>query len=266
MNTQSEPIDLLFNGHRTQGEDGTSAPVGFDFASCHNRVPSPDRSQDSDGSDDNDEDNDNKSVGNQPGPAAAAARRALNRNRAQGTGAVHNSHPADVDKSESDSHAVSDAGFAPSPSQHAFTHLGNLDTRALKPSRIGRETDRKKASVLPSLTTVRSSSKRDLAAMAELDELNSPADPAEPPRKVAHLMLATDSSVEVEPERSHEEFNSSQQPTNRLIPPISPPPLASSPSHDLAHTAVEQVQVTASAEYLLMLASGVGEPAEPSVT
>jgi len=179
---------------------------------------------------------------------------------------VHPSHSADVDESESDSDAVSDAGFSPPPSKQAFTHLGNLDTRALKPSRIGRETDRKKASVLPSLTAVSSSSKRNLAAMAELDELNSPADPAEPPRKVARLMLATDSSVEVEPERSHGEFNLSQQPTNRLIPPISPPPLASSHSHDLAPTAVEQVQVRAAAEHLLMLASGVGQPAEPSVT
>ena len=53
MNTQSEPMDMLFYGHRTQGEDGTPAPVGFDFASHHNRDPSPDGSQDSDGSDDN---------------------------------------------------------------------------------------------------------------------------------------------------------------------------------------------------------------------
>jgi len=102
--------------------------------------------------------------------------------------------------------------------------------------------------------------------MAELDELNSPADPAEPPRKVALLMLATDSSVVVEPERSHGELNSGQQPSNRLILPISPSPLASSPSHDLAPTAVEQVQVRASAEHLVMLASGVGQPTEPSVT
>ena len=67
MNTQSEPMDMLFYGHRTQGEDGTPAPVGFDFASGHNRDPSPDGSQDSDGSDDNDNDNDNDnmSVGNQ---------------------------------------------------------------------------------------------------------------------------------------------------------------------------------------------------------
>jgi len=75
--------------------------------------------------------------------------------------------------------------------------------------------------------------------MAELDKLNSPADPAEPPRKVVCLMLATNSSVEVEPERSQGEFNSSQQPTNRLIPPISPLPLGARPSHDLAPTAAE---------------------------
>jgi len=206
------------------------------------------------------------SVGNQPESSAAAARRAPNRSTAQGTGAVHPSHSADVHESESGSDAVSDAGFSPPPSKQAFTHLGDWDTRALKPSRIGRETDRKKVSVLPSLTAVSSSSKRNLAAMAELDELNSQADPAEPPRKVARLMLATDSGVKVEPERSHGEFNSSQQPTNRLIPPISPPLLASSPSHDLAPTAVKQVQVRASAEHLLMLASGVGQPAELSVT
>ena len=116
------------------------------------------------------------------------------------------------------------------------------------------------------MTAVGSSSKCNLAAMTELDELNSPADPAEPPRKVARLMLATDSSVELEPERSHGEFNSSQQPTKPLIPPISPPPLAPSPSHDLAPTAVDQVQVRASAVHPLMLASGVRQPAELSVT
>ena len=119
--------------------------------------------------------------------------------------------------------------------------------------------------MLSSLTALSSSSKRNLEAMAELDEHNTPADPSEPQRKVARLVLATNSSVEVEPERSHGEFNSSQQLTNRLIPPITPPPLASSPSHDLAPTAIEQVQVRASAEHLLMLASGVGQPAELSV-
>ena len=113
------------------------------------------------------------------------------------------------------------------------------------------------------MTAVSSSSKRNLAAMTELDEANSPADPAEPPRKVACLMVAIDSGVEVGPERSHGEFNSSQQPTNQLSPPISPPSLASSSSHDLAPTADEQVQVNASADHLLILASGVGQFAEP---
>jgi len=203
MNTQSEPTDILFYDHRTQGEDGTTAPGDFDVASRHNRDPSPDASQDSDGSDDNDNDDndDNMSLGNQPESSAAAPRRAPNRCTAQGTGAVNPSHSADVDESESDSDAVSDARFSPPPSKQGFTHLGNLDTRALKPSRIARETDRKKASVLPTLTAVSSSSKCNLAAMAELDQLNSPADPAEPPRKVAGLMLATDSTVELEPEK-----------------------------------------------------------------
>jgi len=136
INPESEPMDMLFYGHHTQEEDGTPAPVGFDFASRHNRDPSPIRSQDSDGSDDNDnnDNNDNISVGNQPESSAAAARRAPNRSMAQGTGAVHPSHSADVNESESDSDAVSDAGFSPPPSKQAFTHLGNLDTRALKPS------------------------------------------------------------------------------------------------------------------------------------
>ena len=130
---------MLFYSHHTQGENGTPAPVGFDFASRHNRDPTPDGSQDSDGSDD--DENNNMSVGNQPGSSAAAARRAPNRSTAPGIGAVHPSHSTDVDELQSDSDAVSDAGFSTSPSKQAFTHLGNLDTSVLKPSRIGRETD-----------------------------------------------------------------------------------------------------------------------------
>ena len=122
------------------------------------------------------------------------------------TGAVHHRHAADVEESESDSDAVSDTSFSPSLSQPDFTHLWNLDTGALKPSRIERETDQKKALVLPSLTEDSSRRKRNLAAMTELDELHRLADPAEPPRKVAPLKLATDSSVEMESERSHREF------------------------------------------------------------
>ena len=38
MNTQSEPKNMLFYGHRTKGEVGSPAIVGFDFASHHNSV------------------------------------------------------------------------------------------------------------------------------------------------------------------------------------------------------------------------------------
>ena len=60
---------------------------------------------------------------------------------AQGAGAVDSSDSANVDESESDSDAVSDAGFPTSSSKQALTHLANLDNRASKPSRIGRGTD-----------------------------------------------------------------------------------------------------------------------------
>jgi len=65
------------------------------------------------------------------------------------------------------------------------------------------------------------SSKRNLAAITELDEPNRPADPAEPPRKVVCWMPAIDSRVQVEPERSHGEFNLSQHPAGKPSPPIS---------------------------------------------
>ena len=39
MNTQSETMDMVFYGYRTQGEDWTPDPIGFDFASRHNRDP-----------------------------------------------------------------------------------------------------------------------------------------------------------------------------------------------------------------------------------
>ena len=110
---------------------------------------------------------------------------------------------------------------------------------------------------------VRSSTKRYLAAMPELDEPNSPADPVEPQMKVFGPMLATEGTVAVEPERFPGWFNSSQQPPNGLIPSISPFPLPSRLSHDLVPIPDEQVQVNASADHLLILASGVGQFAEP---
>ena len=130
---------------------------------------------------------------------------------------------------------------------------------------MGRESDKKKASVLSSLTAVSGSNKRNLAAMAELNELNSPGDAGDPIMKVARLMLKTGSRVEVEIERCLGEINLGRQPTNRLIPPISPAPLASSHSHDLAPTAVEQVELRVLTENLVILALVVGRPAKPSV-
>ena len=55
---QSEPIDMPFYGHHTQGENRTPASVGFNFANRQNRNPSAGGSQGSDGSDNNDN-NDN---------------------------------------------------------------------------------------------------------------------------------------------------------------------------------------------------------------
>jgi len=197
------------------------------------------------------------------------------------TAATQRSRRPDVDESESDSDVPADtgpnlttpvisalpSGSSPSPGKQAFIHLANLDTRALRPSReFGRETNRKKAVELPSRTAVGRSSKRNLAAITELDEPNRPADPAEPPRKVVRRMPVIDSRVQVEPERSYGEFNPSQHPADKPSPPISPSPLASNPSHDLTPAAVEQVQVRASAENLLMLASGVAQRAEKPAT
>ena len=92
MNTQSKPMDLLFCGNPTQEENRTPVPVGFIFASRHNRDLSPDGSQDGNGSN-NDYDDHNMLVGNQPESSTEAARLAPNRGRAQGSRAVHQSHP-----------------------------------------------------------------------------------------------------------------------------------------------------------------------------
>ena len=53
-NTQNEPMDLLFYGHRaTANEAGTPSPVSFFFSRSNNRGPPPDEPQSNDdGSDD----------------------------------------------------------------------------------------------------------------------------------------------------------------------------------------------------------------------
>ena len=62
-------MDMLFFGYGTQGQGGTPVPVGYDFASRHNRDASPDRSQNSDT---NEDDHDhNMSVVNQPESSTA---------------------------------------------------------------------------------------------------------------------------------------------------------------------------------------------------
>jgi len=135
------------------------------------------------------------------------------------------SSPADVDKPEPDSNRSSatkvvralDYGFTPSPSKQPSAPPTDLGIRALSSGRqIGRETNLKEVFRLSTQMAVNSSGNRDLAAMAEADEPNSPADAAEPPRKVAPGVPS---------------------------PPNSPPPLAPNPSHDLASAASEQLQL-----------------------
>ena len=182
---------------------------------------------------------------------------------------------ADVDEREPDSNRSSatkivralDHGFTQSPSKQPSAPHTDLGICALRSGRqIGRETDPKKVFRLSTRTAVNSCGKCDLAAMANTDKPNSPADAAEPRRKVAHGVPIINSSLEGEPDRLHGKVNRSRQPTTTPSPPDSPPPLAPNPSHDLASAASEQLQLRTSAEHLLMLASGAQQPADTSAT
>ena len=93
-------------------------------------------------------------------------------------------------------------------------------------------------------------------AMAESDEPNHLADSVEPPRKIVRTVPTIHPTIIVEQERPHREANQSPLPTVRLSPPNSPPPFASNLSDDLAAAASEQILVEASAQHLVMLASG----------
>ena len=185
------------------------------------------------------------------------------------------SGPADVDEQEPDSNRSSatkgvralDSGFTLSPSKQPSTPPTDLGIRALRSGRqIGRESDLKKVFQISTRTVVNSSSKRDLAAMAEADEPNGLADAAQPLRKVARSVPIIDCSIDGEPDRVHGEVNQSQQPTATPSPPNSPRPLAPNPSHDLASVASEQLQLRTSAEHLLMLPSGAQQPADTLAT
>jgi len=242
---------LLYGQRGTDAEQATPVPVSLHFGSRNNRGTPPDGSQDSNTSDDDNSD------GHQLESSAAAAKRTASRRTTRST--MKNTREtqrmcrADVDQSESDSDVAADIGsnpappvilalrygFSPSPGKQTFIHLADLNTRALRPSRqIGSETNPKTAFEFPSQTAVSRRSKHNLAAITELNEPNRLADPAEPPRKVVRQMPAIDYHAQVEPEGSHGVFNLSQHPTDKPSPPISPSPLVSNPSHDLAPTAV----------------------------
>ncbi|CAZ80620.1 unnamed protein product [Tuber melanosporum] len=277
MNSPKEPMDLLFCVHRADGEAGTPPPGNIVFAPRNNRGTPSDESADSD--------DDGSSDGHQPESSARAAKRVTRpttktKNTSRNTGQTLRRGTVDVDEPELDSNVSADRGrnlatrvmpalnpgFAPSPGKQVPAPSTDLGTRVLRSGgQIGRGTDRKKASRLRTQTAVNSSPKCNLAAITDADEPNSPADAAEPPRNVARRVTAINTSIESELDRVHGEVNPSRRPTTRPITPNSPP-LASNPSHNLASDASEQVQVRASAEHLLMLASGTQQPADTSAT
>ena len=159
----------------------------------------------------------------------------------QKTGQTVPSDLAEVDEPEPDLNCSSatkvgralDSGFAPSPSKQPSVPPTNLVIHALRSGRqIGRETNLKKVFRLSTWTAVNSSGKRDLAAMAEADEPDGPAEAAEPPRKIARSVSMIDSSIEGQPDRLHGEVNRSRQPTATPSPPTSSPSLASNLSHN----------------------------------
>jgi len=225
--------------------------------------------------------NESDSDGHQTESCAAAAKRITRLSTKKTQGSMRKTRQrvssglADVDELEPDSNHSSatkvvralDSGFTPSRSKQPSAPPTELDIHALRSgSQIGRETDLKKVFRQSTRRAVNSSGKRDLAAMAEADELNGAADTTEPLRKVTHRVPNIDSSIEGEPDRLHREVNWSRQPTATPTPPKRPPPLAPNPCHDPASAASEQLQLRTSAEHLLMLASGARQPADTFTT
>ena len=282
-NTPNEPMDLLFYGHReTADEDGTPSPVNLFFSPRNSRGPPPGESQ---------SDDDDSSDGMNPESSAMAAKRATTsartrtRNSMKKTGTVWRSGPADADEpgSDSDGFSVVSANPAstaipasppnsiPPPGKQSSYPPANLNSRALRPNQqterqTERETNIKKVPELATWTSVNGNGKRGLTAMTGAYERNRPADPAEPPRKTVRAVPTIDPTIVVEEERPHRKANQSQLPTERHSPPDSPPPFASNISDDLAAAASEQILVEASAQHLVMLASGVRQHSDPAVT
>jgi len=273
-NPLNEPMDLLFYGHRQRAdEDETPSPVSLSFSRRNNRGPSPDKSQSSD--DDSSED------GMNPESSAAAAKpgtRSTTMNSMKKTGIVRRSGPADLDEPVSDDDCFSVVSADPasaairtsppnsrlSPGKQSSYPCANLNQCALWPSQqTGRETNIKEVSERASCT-VNSNGKRDRTAMAESDEPNRPADSVEPLRNIVRTVPTIRPTIMVEQERPYREANKSPLTTVRLSPPNSPPLFASNLSDDLAATASEQILVKASAQHVVMLASGARQHADTS--
>jgi len=122
VNSPSEPMDLLFCGHRTPGEDGTSPPGAVNFGPRDNRGQSPNLSVHSDELD---------SEGHQAESSAAPAKRITRLNTKKNGSCMRKTRqrvhrrPADVDEPEPDSNRslatkvvrALDSGFTPSLSK-----------------------------------------------------------------------------------------------------------------------------------------------------
>ena len=270
-NILNESIDQLFYDHRqTADEDETPSPVNLSFSRRNNRGPSPDKLQSSDNSSED---------GMNPESSTVAAKRGTRSTRTnimKKTGMVRRNGPADVDApvSEDDCFSVVSADPAsaaipasspnsmPSPGKQSSYPRANLNHRALRPSQqTGRETKIKDISELATCR-VNSNGKRDRTAMAKSDEPNRRANSVEPPRKIVRTVPTIHPTSMVEQERPHRQANQSPLRTVRLNPPDSPPPFACNLSDDLAAAASEQILVEASAQHLVMLASGARQHAD----
>jgi len=126
---------------------------------------------------------------------------------------VH-SGPLDVNKPEPDSNCCSptqvvpalDSGFILCPSKQPSAPPTHLGIRAFRSERrIRWETELKKVFRLSTRTAVKSSGKQDLAAMAEAQQPNGPADAGLPLNQFARCVSPMDSGIEGEPDRLHRE-------------------------------------------------------------
>ena len=144
----------------------------------------------------------------------------------------------------------------PSPGKQCSYPHANLNQPAFRPGQqTGRETNIKKVSELATCT-LNSKGHRDRTVIAYSDEPNSLADTVDPPRKIFRTVPTIGPTIIVEQDRLHWEANQSPLPIVRLSLPDSPSRFASNLREDLAAAASEQIPMEASAQHLVMLASG----------